>query len=328
MAKVPYRGRNFIAAASEARGGACLLLDPDRPDSHRVWNAPGGTMSIVPAGDAHFFAVQQFYAGFDAAASVIVDARGTTPNGSWEITEKLKLPYLHRLAMVSNRSDPTLLACTLCGGKDHVDDWSKPGAVYRIMTTTTNGGAWRVVPVLEQIRRNHGLAMTQLDGDDVAVIGAMEGLFAITLSDNGGKWGVRKLLDGDVSDVVALDWDHDGQEELMTIEPFHGDRFVFYKRDNGGKWRALHEMPCRLGHSLWAGRALGRPTIIAGERLGEGRIQLVFPTAGHPNEWERLVVDHGTGGTNVALVAATERSLEFVSANNDRNEVVHYRVGL
>jgi hypothetical protein len=123
-----------------------------------------------------------------------------------------------------------------------------------------------------------------------------------------------------------MDWDNDGEEELMTIEPFHGDRFVFYDRDGAGQWKVIHEMPCLLGHSLWAGNALGRPTIIAGERLGAGRLQLVFPTAENPKGWRSEIVDRDTGGTNVAFLNAAKDSLEFVSANNDRNEVVHYRI--
>ena len=55
-------------------------------------------------------------------------------------------------------------------------------------------------------------------------------------------------------------------------------------------------------------------------------MQLVFPTDASPNTWEHVVVDAGTGGTNVAVLQATERVLQFVSANNDNNQVVLYTV--
>lgn len=316
-----------VLAASELRGGSCVLIDPATREVFPVWTSPGGTMSIVPLDGPHLYAVQQFYAGFDAAASVIVEAQADKLNGHWHVREKLKLPYLHRLAAVGTGEERTLLACTLCAGKASVDDWSKPGGVFRIAPNGSNGSAWKPVPVLEGLRRNHGLSVTRMGGSPVALVSGMEGLFSISLpGGTAAPWTVEQLLDWDVSDMAAIDWDGDEQEELVTIEPFHGDRFVFYKRAVGGHWRRIHEIPCLLGHSLWAGRALGRYAVIAGERMGEGRIQVVFPSADAPAKWAKFAVDTGTGGTNVAVLQATESCLQFVSANNDRNQVLLYSV--
>jgi len=318
-------GRPHVLAASERRGGSCLLIDPRNKSTTSIWETTGGTMSLVPVASSRLFAVQKFFAGFDAPGSIIVEAVAPDNSGTWQVRERLSVPYLHRLAAVSNGSHPTLLACTLCAGKESIADWSQPGAVYRIETGTAR--PWSKVPIVEGIRRNHGLSLTTLDHERVALVSGMEGLFSIALPGaRRDPWTVDQLLDWDVSDVVAVDWDDDGREELMTIEPFHGDRFVFYRRDHQARWQRIHEMPCLLGHSLWANRALGRKVIIAGERLGEGRIQLIFPTSAAPAEWDQLIVDRGTGGTNVAVLDATDQTLEFVSANNDNNEVVLYRI--
>jgi hypothetical protein len=317
-----------ILAASEHRGGSCVLIDPRSRQVSTVWKEPGGTMSLVPIDSDRFFAVQKFYAGFDAAASIIAEARAERDGaGPWKVTEQMKLPYLHRLAKVGSGDQTELLACTLCGGKDNVDDWVRPGGVYRISPSKENTQSWKAIPILEGIRRNHGLSVTTLDQTRVALISGIEGIFAITLPGNSTKaWDVKQLVDWDVSDMAVIDWDGDGREEMVTIEPFHGDRFVFYRRDRAGHWQRIHEMTCQLGHSLWAGETFGRKALILGERMGKGQIRLVFPTAEKPSTWQTLVIDSDTGGTNVAVVHATKDQLQFVSANNDNNQVVLYTV--
>jgi hypothetical protein len=327
-------GRPRILAASEGRNGACLLIDPANAEVQSVWTGPGGTMSLVPLpGEAdHFFAVQRFFAGFDAAESGIVDVRAH--DGQWVVTPRVSVPYLHRLGGFADGSSWTLLACSLCSHKEGRDDWSHPGSVYRIATTGSQ--AWQKVEVLGGLHRHHGFALTRLGGEPVLLVSSMEGLFQIALPGGPGggagslarttPWSHRRLLEHDVSDAVVLDWDGDGEEELVTVEPFHGDRFVFYDRDRAGILRPIHERPCSLGHSLWAGRAFDRPALILGERTGAGRILLVFPTAGAPASWETITVAEDTGGTNVAVIRASASELAFVSANNDRNEVVSYRL--
>jgi hypothetical protein len=320
-----------VLAASEGRDGSCLLIDPANARVEPVWTGPGGTMSLVPLPGAadHFFAVQRFFAGFDAAESGIVDVRERA--GAWAVTPLMPVPYLHRLGGFADPSGWTLVACSLCAHKDGRDDWSHPGSVYRIATAGPQ--AWQKIEVLGGLHRHHGFALTRLGGEPVLLVSSMEGLFQIALPGGSGggagpmPWSHRQLLEHDVSDAVVLDWDGDGEEELVTVEPFHGDRFVFYDRDRAGTWRAIHQMPCSLGHSLWAGRAFDRPALILGERTGAGRIQLVFPTAGAANDWETFTVAEDTGGTNVAVIRANGSELAFVSANNDRNEVVSYRVG-
>jgi hypothetical protein len=335
-------GRPRVLAASEGRDGACLLIDPATAVAEPVWTGPGGTMSLVPLpGESdHFFAVQRFFAGFDAAESGIVEVRAG--NGPWAVTPRVPVPYLHRLGGFQEKGGWTLLACSLCAHKEGREDWSHPGSVYRIATAGPQ--AWQKVEVLGGLHRHHGFAMTRLGGAPVLLVSSMEGLFQIALpggSDGAAAddpvrgtgrgaaatpWSHRRLLEHDVSDAVVLDWDGDGEEELVTVEPFHGDRFVFYNRDRDGILQAVHEMPCSLGHSLWAGRAFGQPALILGERTGAGRILLVFPTAGPAQGWATLTVAEDTGGTNVAVIGADATELSFVSANNDRNEVVGYRV--
>ena len=243
------------------------------------------------------------------------------------MTEKMKLPYLHRLAAATGGVHPVLLASTLCATKTDVDDWSQPGGIYRINTFDSGPDSWQKIPVMEGLHRNHGFSLTKLDGSRIALASGIEGLFSIALPGRKrAAWSCEQILAHDVSDAVLLDWNNDGREELVTIEPFHGSSFVFYERNQGEAWRAVHEIPCLLGHSLWAGEALGRKTIILGERQGAGRVQLVFPNGNNPRSWETVEVARDTGGTNVAVLRATDRALEFVSANNDPNQVVLYRV--
>lgn len=38
-----------------------------------------------------------------------------------------------------------------------------------------------------------------------------------------GEWRVEKILEGQVGEIAFADIDGDGLEEMMTIEPFHGN---------------------------------------------------------------------------------------------------------
>jgi hypothetical protein len=60
--------------------------------------------------------------------------------------------------------------------------------------------------------------------------------------------------------------------------------------------------------------------------MGKGCIQVLFPSDDAAVNWPKLIIDTGTGGTNVAVLQADHNCLKFVSANNDNNQVLLYSV--
>ena len=52
-------------------------------------------------------------------------------------------------------------------------------------------------------------------------------------ADENGEWTYEQLTTDPASDMLYLDFDQDGQKELMTFAPFHGDTLAVYKLVDG-----------------------------------------------------------------------------------------------
>ena len=55
----------------------------------------------------------------------------------------------------------------------------------------------------------------------------------------GREWEIRQLISDASSDAVLLDFDGDGETELGSITPFHGDTLRVYKKNAVGVAREL-----------------------------------------------------------------------------------------
>ena len=49
-----------------------------------------------------------------------------------------------------------------------------------------------------------------------------------------GEWKTEFILEGQIGEIATADLDGDGIEEIMTIEPFHGNRIQIYKKEEDG----------------------------------------------------------------------------------------------
>jgi hypothetical protein len=164
----------------------------------------------------------------------------------------------------------------------------------------------------------HLLAATELQGKPAVLIAGEQGLFSIEIPEKEGRpFRSQQLLDHEMSDVVAFDVDGDGQNEIVTIEPFHGDRLCVYKRLDS-LWRAVMEQRISFGHALWAGALRSRPVVVIGNRAGQKELAIVCPSTG-----DRLVIDRGVGPAQVAVIHEPARDT-ILSANHAVGEVALY----
>lgn len=310
-------GSPLYLAASEGCG-PCVAVDANTGDSFKVWDAPGGTMTICQLSDrGDFLANQRFLPVFDAADCRLV--WGERVNEGYKIHEVQTIPYLHRFDLLNIGGQKVFVGATLCGGKDSQQDWSKPGAVYVGNLPADPAKPISLTPLLEGLTKNHGLCTTQLGGTSVVLIAAGEGVFALyPPSSPDGKWETVRLTENEASEAAVVDFDGDGQDELVTIEGFHGDKMIV-RKELDGRWEIIYSMDIEFGHALWGGVLLGQNRILVGWRRGENRLMCLTCT---PNGVKTEEIGHG--GPSQLTVWEERGEAHILSADRQDGRAVLY----
>jgi len=305
-----------------------MIFTPDEGSSAVLGEEPGGCMGFapVPGRDDALIMISRFYPIFKAESAGLhlftaVDGLAQP----WRGTKVLDLPFVHRIAGVTNGKESYLVAATVCGGKDFQDDWSRPGKVFVAEFPHSPEEGWNMVQVLEGIHRNHGMATGEYDGRSCVFVSGDEGIFAIEIPAPGvWEWRSEKIFDGPISELCFADLDGDGETELAVIEPFHGETLSVYKRREGS-WQSIFTAELAFGHGLWAGTLAGQPAIIVGNRAGANNLVCYRTTSGEPFTMEEIVVDEGSGTTNLDVVTTAEGEA-VVASNAEHAEYAMYRV--
>jgi hypothetical protein len=321
-------GECHLVLAGEAEGGPCYAYSGPR-FSHRevVWEHGGGTMSLVqiPGGNNGFLAVQNFFPGFRSETAKIVRGR-REKDGRWTVEDYLALPFIHRFDIFSVGGENWFLGCVLCASKKDREDWSDPG--YVAVGRMPGDGSPMEPPtvILSGLTKNHGYCRGTWEGRPAGYVACEEGVYAvIPPSAPGSGWTTALLMDRPVSDMAFCDLDGDGREEMVTIEPFHGDTIQVYRLD-GGVYSPVYRYPGKVefAHAL-AGCALaGRPCVVCGVRRADAELSFLFWDREDRNyRVERI--EAGVGPSNVAVVRQAGRDL-ILSANHTANEGAVYLI--
>lgn len=329
VSPIQINGRTYFLAATEERG-KCLIFSPPYWKVSVVWDGPGGCMSLVPVPgrEKTFVAIQKFFPIFQSEHADIVYVKGgeviTEP---WHVTRVLDLPFVHRIEIMQVGQVPFLVAGTLCGGKVFQDDWSQPGAVYAGAIADDASDKWFLEPILEGISKNHGMHVTIIDEKLVVMVSGKEGLFMLRVPEKpGSQWQYEQLLEREVSDVYSYDIDGDGVPEIVTIEPFHGNRLVVYRRMLK-EWQPVFETSIDFGHVVWAGEILGETAVLGGCRGRSKELFLLRPKGSDLRTMSREILDSDVGPTHIAVVHKQNCDL-IVSANHGSDEVALYELTL
>lgn len=321
--------RLFVVLAAEAEGGPCYAYTgEDFTEKEVIWESAGGTMSLlqIPGSNGEFLAVQGFYPGFRSEGAKLVWGRRDDRSG-WIVRDLAPLPFLHRFDMFCVEDEIFILAATLCGSKKDREDWSDPGKVYIGKLPASPEEGVEFVPVLENLYRNHGYCRGLLEGQDAGFITCDSGVFSLTPpAKKGGEWAVNHLLDRAIGDIALCDLDGDGVDELVTIEPFHGDQFVVNKKSDGE-----YRIACRysegveFAHAVTACLLRGKPAVVCGARRGKAALFALRAGASEGGCAELSVIEEGVGPSNVVVINQPDRDV-IVSANHLRNEAALYFV--
>jgi len=348
-----------VVCASEGYGPV-IAIDPATWNVRTVADGPGGCLDVTPVpGHNALYMIGGSFVGYDFHRSGVYRLDIPGP-GSPEVPgvpiRLFDLPFAHRLQSFRNDDGVHLIAASIAQSKRDRDDWSRPGAVYvadlgdgfavpeggaEPPTPAARAGIPGTVPlplrpVLGELHRNHGLttvhngaAVGSAGSDDTGwlYISGTEGTFRAPFpATNESLWEFERVFDHEISELFFIDLDNDGVDELVTIEPFHGDRLAVYRVDraSGPPLTLWLEKEIAFGHGLWTGTIGGAPSILVGNRSGHKNLEMVRVSEG------RLVTEtiaEGTGTAQVAVVPdAGKRGDSIIASNQEQDEIVRYTI--
>ncbi len=310
----------YIAAGSETIPEV-YLYNLASGVSNFVTGCPGGVMSFIPVPGSPdlFFSIMGLFPPFiGAEAGLFMHSR---LGEKWETQKAMDLPFAHRCEILHRNGKNYLFAASVSKHKENPADWSKPGEMY--LFRLNNDIRLPIKPELidNSLTRNHGMLRTKIDGIETLCISGAEGIFYFEQLP-GDKWVKKTLFEKEVSEFGFIDMDGDGREELITIEPFHGETLNVYKR-NGSEWELKFSDTLSFGHGLSCGFFQNEPVIVVGNRRGSFTLDLfkVIDFAG--GNFSREVLEQDAGPTQTQVFKANNTDY-ILSANQKKNEVALY----
>jgi hypothetical protein len=324
-------GRRMAASGSENIGGELRLHLLEQHLSIGVSENPGGFMAIIPTdsfGGPGLLTAEGLHPNFitkDAGISLYSPENGWS--GPWNRRRLVDLPYIHRMALVRAGGRRSLIAATLCGAKEHIDDWSRPGAVYEVVLPEKQRGSSSIsspVTLLDGVTKNHGMYVKSVGSGECVYISGEEGIFTLQMSGEDEGWIVKRIINRPVSELAVCDLDEDGEDEVATIEPFHGDRLCVYKQIDG-RFEPVFEADTETGHGIWAGRLGGGTGFVHGSRAGARDLFLYHLRDAGTWKFERIVLDRGVGTAQIAVENLSGHDVLY-AANNHTDEVAAYEL--
>ena len=309
-------GVTYIGAGSETTP-AVYVHDLQASTSSLVNGCPGGVMSFVPV-PGHpdlFYSIMGLFPPFVGMEAGVFMHRRT--GEVWETSKAMALPFAHRCDILEKEGRNWLFAASCSKFKAEPADWSQSGELY-VIPLDEAGLPGTPELVYDKIWRHHGMLKARVHGDDTLLFSGAEGVFYMARED--GKWAVRQLFDHEVSEFGLIDLDGDGMDELVTIEPFHGNTLNVYKRSAEG-WDKLYTDELWFGHGLSCGMFKGEPVFVVGNRRGPLTLNMYRRLADGTFVRETLEEEAGPTQTQVFTAGGTDY---IMSANQLKNEVALY----
>ena len=329
VAPLHYQGRDHFLVAAEKQD-PCYLFDLDGNIEDKIWDGPGGVMSMVqiPGSDGQYLSTYKFYSPNDSKEAKIVIITPIS-KGNWEVRTLVDLPHIHRFDILVRDGVTWLIACALKSGHEYKDDWRFPGKVYAAklpedLSVFNDENQLPLTVLKDNMLKNHGYYRIMENGIPTSLISCEEGVFRFTPPEAGSdEWKIDQLIGDPTSDAVLVDLDEDGEEELCTVAPFHGEKISIYKKTNG-EYKKVYAFPedTEFLHSLYGGDLCGRPTFVVGYRKGK-RDLMAFTWSKEKQEYVYEIIDHDRGPANVMHYVHDGKDV-IIATNRETDEVAMY----
>ena len=283
---------------------------------HLVTDQGSGHITIAPYdltgnGTPDLIIGSGFNRGVNAAGGYLQWLEAPAQDGqNWKSYRIADVPFIHRIALANLSGNtataaPFLIVASIRGEDGKPGEWHSPGSVwcYKLSDTPRDTTSWQSHLLDDALHINHGLSISDVDQDgrDDVLISCTEGLiwYEPPESPMTEKWGKWIISDHECSDTFAADIDGDGVNEILAIEPWHGNNLVWYKATGDLRtdpWdRHLIDDTLNRGHSLAAVDVDddGVLEIICGYN-GEGTsLHLYRPENLAQNQWRKETIDEG-----------------------------------
>lgn len=316
----PMGSGMYVGAGSETEE-LVFLYNLDTGMCYRLEGCPGGMMSFlpVPGHPDHMVSIMGLFPPFiGKEAGLYLHHR----DGKKWITEKvLDLPFAHRCEFLERSGKVFLVLASVSKHKENPADWSQPGETHLISLDEIPSGSWETVLVDVSTYRNHGMTKARINDQETVCISGAEGIFAV-VQNGEDQWELRKVFDREVSEMVFIDLDGDGNNELATIEPFHGNTLNIYKKTNG-RWDKKFSDTLSFGHGLSGGVYHSEPVIIAGNRSDSLALEIFRIRELSEGKVSRTVLEQDAGPTQTQVFSCDSQDY-ILSANQKKNEVALY----
>lgn len=296
-----------------------------------IAEGPGGLMTItqVPGRSDQFLATCEFYSPNCGGDTARIVSYTQEKDGSWTQRVLCDLPYVHRFGLLRGKDESLwLIACSIKGSCEYKEDWREPGCVYvaRIDTNIENYNKNKQLKlkVLSACQlKNHGYYAPA--DKSFALIATAAGVFKYVPPAKAEQdWQISCLAVAPTSDMTLADLDGDGELEMLTLSPFHGDTLRIYHLNERGTYDLVWEDPEKhpFLHAIWSGKLNGEICALVGHRQGKRELIKVFYNA-QSKTYETCLIDSDRGPANCLVYSYKEKDY-IIAANREVDELALY----